>query len=100
MIRFREVNYKKKPDRKRKYNGAIYVDTETYGIKKLRISVKKKNEGIITSTRYSTITNGSLPMKKAKLKMGKMAMDDKVHADDKKDKKKLWDLCFPYLKIF
>jgi hypothetical protein len=34
VIRFREVNYKK-PDRKRKYNGAIYVDTETYGIKKI-----------------------------------------------------------------
>ncbi|WP_449398925.1 hypothetical protein [Chryseobacterium wanjuense] len=33
VIRFREVNYKK-PDKKRKYNGAIYIDTETYGIKK------------------------------------------------------------------
>uniref|UniRef100_A0AAU6WU26 Uncharacterized protein n=1 Tax=Chryseobacterium endophyticum TaxID=1854762 RepID=A0AAU6WU26_9FLAO len=39
VIRFREVNYKN-PDKKRKYNGAIYVDTETYGVKKSKISAR------------------------------------------------------------
>ena len=34
VIRFREVNYKK-ADKKRKYIGVIYIDTDTYGIKKI-----------------------------------------------------------------
>lgn len=99
VIRFREVNYKK-PDRKRKYNGAIYVDTETYGIKKIENFSKNKNEGIITSTWVFYNNKWFLAHEKAKLKMGKMAMDDKVHANDKKDKKSFGTYAFLTSKYF
>ncbi|WP_435525646.1 hypothetical protein [Chryseobacterium indoltheticum] len=36
VIRFREANYKK-PVKKRKFSGTIYIDTETYGIKKSKV---------------------------------------------------------------
>ncbi|MDR6464998.1 hypothetical protein [Chryseobacterium sediminis] len=99
VIRFREVNYKK-PDRKRKYNGAIYVDTETYGIKKIENFSKNKNDGIITSTWVFYNNKWFLAHEKTKLKMGKMAMDDKEHADDKKDKKSFGTYAFLTSKYF
>jgi hypothetical protein len=70
VIRFREVNYKN-PDRKRKYNGAIYVDTETYGIKRLKISVKTKTTESSPVPGYFIITNGSWLMKPPSLKWEK-----------------------------
>ncbi|WP_228720205.1 hypothetical protein [Chryseobacterium panacisoli] len=99
VIRFREVNYKK-PDRKRKYNGAIYVDTETYGIKKIENFSKNKNDGIITSTWVFYNNKWFLAHEKTKLKMGKMAMDDKEHADDKKAKKSFGTYAFLTSKYF
>ncbi|WP_232539078.1 DUF5686 family protein [Chryseobacterium sp. JV274] len=99
VIRFREVNYKK-PDRKRKYNGAIYVDTETYGIKKIENFSKNKNDGIITSTWVFYNNKWFLAHEKTKLKMGKMAMDDKEHADDKKTKKSFGTYAFLTSKYF
>ncbi|WP_228411992.1 hypothetical protein [Chryseobacterium sp. KLBC 52] len=99
VIRFREVNYKK-PDRKRKYNGTIYIDTETYGLKKIENFSKNKNDGIITSTWVFYNNKWFLAHEKAKLKMGKMAMDDKVHADDKKDKKSFGTYAFLTSKYF
>ncbi|WP_426480412.1 DUF5686 family protein [Chryseobacterium sp. R2ACT005] len=99
VIRFREVNYKK-PDRKRKYNGAIYVDTETYGIKKIENFSKNKNDGIITSTWIFYNNKWFLAHEKTKLKMGKMAMDDKEHADDKKTKKSFGTYAFLTSKYF
>ncbi|WP_249413562.1 DUF5686 family protein [Chryseobacterium indologenes] len=99
VIRFREVNYKK-TDRKRKYNGAIYVDTETYGIKKIENFSKNKNDGIITSTWVFYNNKWFLAHEKTKLKMGKMAMDDKEHADDKKDKKSFGTYAFLTSKYF
>lgn len=99
VIRFREVNYKK-PDRKRKYNGAIYIDTETYGLKKIENFSKNKNDGIITSTWVFYNNKWFLAHEKAKLKMGKMAMDDKIHSDDKKDKKSFGTYAFLTSKYF
>ncbi|MBB4804967.1 hypothetical protein HNP38_000239 [Chryseobacterium defluvii] len=88
VIRFREVNYKK-PDKKRKYNGAIYVDTETYGIKKIENFSKNKNDGIITSTWIFYNNKWFLAHEKVKLAMSKMAMeeDDKEHPENKEEKK-------------
>ncbi|REC47776.1 hypothetical protein [Chryseobacterium pennipullorum] len=85
VIRFREVNYKK-TDRKRKYNGAIYVDTETYGVKKIENFSRNKNEGIITSTWVFYNNKWFLAHEKTKLKMGKMAMDDKEGLNRKEKK--------------
>lgn len=89
VIRFREVNYKK-PDKKRKYNGAIYIDTETYGIKKIENFSKNKNDGIITSTWIFFNNKWFLAYETVKLKMSNMAMeeDDKEHPEEKHEKKK------------
>ncbi|SHL61506.1 hypothetical protein SAMN05444267_102129 [Chryseobacterium polytrichastri] len=88
VIRFREVNYKK-PDKKRKYNGAIYIDTETYGIKKIENFSKNKNDGIITSTWIFYNDKWFLAHETVKLRMNRMAMqeDDKDHPEEKPTKK-------------
>ncbi|MBK1895682.1 hypothetical protein [Chryseobacterium paridis] len=89
VIRFREVNYKKS-DKKRKYNGAIYIDTETYGIKKIENFSKNKNDGIITSTWVFYNNKWFLAHEKVKLRMSKMAMKDegKEHDEDSLKKTK------------
>ncbi|MBT2620263.1 hypothetical protein [Chryseobacterium sp. ISL-6] len=84
VIRFREVNYKKS-DKKRKYNGAIYVDTETYGIKKIENISKNKNDGIITSTWVFYNNKWFLAHEKVKLRMSKMAMKDEGKENDDND---------------
>ncbi|GAB0155974.1 DUF5686 family protein [Chryseobacterium sp. Alg-005] len=88
VIRFREVNYKK-PDKKRKFNGAIYIDTETYGIKKIENFSKNKNDGIITSTWIYYNNKWFLAHEKVKLRMSRMAMeeDNKDHPENKTEKK-------------
>lgn len=88
VIRFREVNYKK-PDKKRKYNGAIYIDMETYGIKKIENFSKNKNDGIITSTWIFYNDKWFLAHETVKLRMNRMAMqeEDKDHPEEKPTKK-------------
>lgn len=83
VIRFREVNYRK-PDKKRKYNGAIYIDTETYGIKKIENFSKNKNDGIITSTWMFFNNKWFLAHETVKLKMGNMAMEEEKEEIDRK----------------
>lgn len=75
VIRFREVNYKK-PDKRRKYNGAIYIDTETYGIQKIENFSKNKNDGIITSTWIFYNNKWFLAQEKVKLRMSRVAMEE------------------------
>lgn len=48
VIRFREVGYKKIQDN-RKFNGYIYVDKESYALKKIESNSKVKTDGTITS---------------------------------------------------
>ena len=48
VIRFRDAGIKTAVQR-RKYNGFIYVDAQTYGLKKIESNSHKKNEGSITS---------------------------------------------------
>jgi hypothetical protein len=88
VIRFREVNYKKL-DKKRKYNGAIYIDTETYGFKKIENFSKNKNDGIITSTWIFFNNKWFLAHETVKLKMSNMAMEEenKEHPEEKHEKK-------------
>ncbi len=88
VIRFREVNYKKS-DKKRKFNGTIYIDTETYGIKKIENISKNKNDGIITSTWVFYNNKWFLAHEKVKLRMSKMAVkdDSKDHSEDTAEKK-------------
>ncbi len=89
VIRFREVNFKN-PDKKRKYNGAIYVDTETYGVKKIENFSKNKNDGIITSTWIFFHNRWFLAHETVKLKMSNMKLEeeDAQHSDEKPDRNK------------
>ncbi|MEC3877758.1 hypothetical protein [Chryseobacterium salviniae] len=89
VIRFREVNFKN-PDKKRKYNGAIYIDTDTYGIKKIENFSKNKNDGIITSTWIYFRNKWFLSHETVKLKMSNMVMqeDNKESPDEKHVKNK------------
>ncbi|WP_294228824.1 hypothetical protein [uncultured Chryseobacterium sp.] len=89
VIRFREVNYKN-PDKKRKYNGAIYVDTETYGVKKIENFSKNKNDGILTSTWIFFHNKWFLAHETVKLKMSNMQLEEEnePHSVEKTDPKK------------
>lgn len=89
VIRFREVNFKN-PDKKRKYNGAIYIDTDTYGIKKIENFSKNKNDGIITSTWIYFNNKWFLAHETVKLKMSNMVMQEeqKDDFDEKHEKSK------------
>lgn len=87
VIRFREVNYKKN-DKKRKYNGAIYIDTETYGIKKIENFSKNKNDGIITSTWVFYNNKWFLAQETVKLKMSNMVMEEESKEKHEKRNKK------------
>ncbi|WP_299177558.1 hypothetical protein, partial [uncultured Chryseobacterium sp.] len=102
VIRFREVNYKSK---KKKFNGAIYIDTETYGIKKIENFSKIKNDGIITSTWIFYNNKWFLSHETVKLRMSKMNLeeDDKEHPEnnpEKKDKRSFGTYAFLTSKYF
>lgn len=89
VIRFREVNYKN-PDKKRKYNGAIYIDTRTYGVKKIENFSKNKNDGIITSTWIFFHDKWFLAHETVKLKMSNMKLEEEAlpQPDEIPDRKK------------
>lgn len=85
VIRFRQADYKN-PVQKRKFNGYIYVDAETYGLKKIESNSKKKSEGSITSI-WKPIDNKWFLLKENfKIKMGSTVFDF-----NKTDKKKNGD---------
>lgn len=48
VIRFRQVDYKV-PINRRKYNGYLYIDKDSYAIKKIESNSKVKSDGNITS---------------------------------------------------
>ena len=84
VIRFRQADYKN-PIQKRKFNGYIYVDAETYGLKKIESNSKKKSEGSITST-WKPIDNKWFLLKENfKIKMGATVFDGKKKDKNKKD---------------
>ncbi|MEG1591203.1 hypothetical protein [Chryseobacterium sp.] len=88
VIRFREVNYKK-PMKKRKFSGSIYIDTETYGIKKIESISKEKNEGNITSIWVYFNNKWFLSEESVKLRMSRMMMgQDNENPEKEKEKKK------------
>lgn len=84
VIRFRQVDYKK-PINRRKFNGYIYVDTETYGLKKIESNSKKRSEGSITSIWKPIDNKWFLSKENFKFRMGSTVFDQKK--EDKKDKK-------------
>lgn len=90
VIRFRQVDYKKALN-KRKYNGYLYIDTETYGIKKIESNSKKKSEGSITSIWIPIDNKWFLSKENLKFLMGSTSFDSKKEekkTEEKKEKKK------------
>ncbi|WP_228446636.1 hypothetical protein [Chryseobacterium sp. 3008163] len=75
VIRFREVSYKKNVKR-RKFSGYLYIDIDTYGIKKIESISKDKNDGNITSTWIFFNNKWFLSEESVKLRMSRMMMNN------------------------
>lgn len=86
VIRFRQVDYKQ-PVKKRKFNGYLYIDAETYGIKKIESNSKIKSEGSITSIWKPIDNKWFLVKENLKIRIGKTNLDDKKDKDSAKDKR-------------
>ena len=84
VIRFRQVDYKQ-PINMRKFNGYLYVDTETFGLKKIESNSKKKSEGTITSIWKPIDNKWFLSKENLKIKMGSTVFGN-TKTDEKKDK--------------
>ncbi|MCX8523097.1 hypothetical protein OF897_04070 [Chryseobacterium formosus] len=69
IIKFKEITDKKKQN-PRKFNGKIYVDSETYALKKFESANKKRNEGDIVSVWKPINGKWFLDYEDIKLKMG------------------------------
>ncbi len=76
VIRFRQVDYKQTINR-RKYNGYLYIDKDTYAVKKLESASKKSNEGTITSIWKPIDNQWFLIKENFKLKAGNVAFGAK-----------------------
>lgn len=104
VIRFREVSYKKSA-KKRKFSGYLYIDTETFGIKKIESIGKNENEGNITSTWTFFRNKWFLSEESVKLRMSRMMMEDegkpeKAEQHSKKDKKSFGTYAYLNSKYF
>jgi hypothetical protein len=69
VIRFRQVDYKV-PVNRRKYNGYLYIDKETYAIKKIESNSKVRTDGSITSVWIPIQNKWFLKTENLKIKMG------------------------------
>ncbi len=69
VIRFRQVDYKV-PVNRRKYNGYLYIDKETYAIKKIESNSKVRTDGSITSVWIPIENKWFLKTENLKIKMG------------------------------
>ena len=86
VIRFRQVDYKLAPN-KRKFNGYLYVDAETYGLKKIESNSKKKSEGTLTSTWNSIDNKWFLSKENLKIKMGSTSFEEENKDNTTKENK-------------
>ncbi|WP_027376287.1 DUF5686 family protein [Kaistella palustris] len=92
VIRFRQADYKNNAQR-RKFNGYLYVDTLTYGLKKIESNSKVRSDGMITSIWTPIDNKWFLSRENFKFKMGSIVFDTKKSGQkdeeqDKKEKKK------------
>ncbi|MFY1045647.1 DUF5686 family protein [Chryseobacterium sp. GP-SGM7] len=94
VIKFKEITDKKKQN-PRKFNGKIYVDSETYALKKFESANKKRNEGDIVSVWKPINGKWFLDYEDIKLKMGdqtfNMSKKDSVKTDTLKKGQHLSD---------
>lgn len=83
VIRFRDVSKNQQPNR-RKFNGYLYIDVQTYGIKKIESSSANRNDGNITSIWQLVDNKWFLEKENLKLRAGSSSFDN---SDIKKEKK-------------
>lgn len=74
VIKFKEITDKKKQN-PRKFNGKIYIDADSYALKKFESANKKKNEGDITSVWKPINSKWFLDYEDIKLKMGEQVFN-------------------------
>ncbi|MPS65998.1 DUF5686 family protein [Chryseobacterium sp.] len=74
LIKFKEITDKKKQN-PRKFNGKIYIDSETYALKKFESINKKQNEGNIVSVWKPINGKWFLDSEDIKVKMGDQSFD-------------------------
>ena len=86
VIRFRDAG-KKTMAQRRNFNGLIYVDTQTYGLKKIESQSKKKSEGSITSIWIPIHDKWFLSKENLKIRMGMTYIDEKYTKDEKTGEK-------------
>ncbi|MBA5247354.1 hypothetical protein H1R16_03660 [Marnyiella aurantia] len=82
VISFREVTYRQ-PVQRRKFNGYLYVDAATYGLKKIESNSKIKSDGTITSIWQLIYGKWFLQSENLKMKLTNMNMEP-----ESKDKSK------------
>lgn len=90
VIRFRQVDYKV-PVNRRKYNGYLYIDKETYAIKKIESNSKVRTDGSITSVWIPIQNKWFLKTENLKIKMGSSEFStvkkkDNETAEEKKER--------------
>ncbi|SDF15431.1 hypothetical protein [Epilithonimonas hungarica] len=92
VIRFRQVDYKV-PVNRRKYNGYLYIDKETYAIKKIESNSKVKTDGTITSVWIPINNKWFLKTENLKIKMGvsEFATVEKKENETAEEKKERLD---------
>jgi len=92
VIRFRQVDYKV-PVNRRKYNGYLYIDKETYAIKKIESNSKVKTDGTITSVWIPINDKWFLKTENLKIKMGvsEFATVEKKENETAEEKKERLD---------
>ncbi len=90
VIRFRQADYKTAPNR-RKFNGYLYIDTQTFGLKKIESNSNKKSEGSITSIWKPLEGKWFLSKENVKFKVGSTAFNtvkSEEQPEDNQEKKK------------
>lgn len=87
VIRFRQVDNNKSIS-KRKYTGYIYVDADTFGLKKIESNSKKRSEGSITSIWKPIDNKWFLSKENFKVRMGSTTFDKKDDGKEKESKEK------------
>lgn len=85
VIRFRQVDYRKAVQ-SRRFNGYLYIDKDTYGLKKIESNSKIKSEGTITSIYTPINQKWFLEKENLKLKAGNINFKEN---NEKKEKDKV-----------
>lgn len=99
VIRFRQVDYRKTINRK-KYNGYIYIDKESYAIKKIESNPKIRSEGYIVSSWKPINGKWFLEKETIKMKLGSMVFKDKINQNEKELRKKFGTYIFLNSEFF